>query len=201
MGIVVTAVVVIAILLAGAAAYVRWQAPDAAARLLPQRSNTKRLQRRYGREYDRLYAKHGDHAAVEQELSRRERGRADLTIRPLEPADRARLTEGWRTAQTGFVDDPGGATRRAQQVIGETLALLGYPADDPEEQLALVSVDHARTLSDFREGHELMQRSHTGAPDVDSTEQLRQVLLRFRTFFEDLVGAEPSTPIAERINA
>ncbi|MBR7826674.1 hypothetical protein KDK95_10200 [Actinospica sp. MGRD01-02] len=202
-----TAIVVFIIILAGAAAYLRWQAPGFTGHLLPsRRSSTRQLRARYGREYDRLYAQHGDHDAVERELSRRERERARLEIRPLDPEDRVRLVDGWTAAQVGFIDDPGDATRRAQQLIGEAMALLGYPSsDDPERQLGLVSVDHAHALADFREGHELMQRSHTGSRDVDATEQLRQAMLRFRVLFDDLVGvgarAQVSTPAREKVAA
>jgi hypothetical protein len=185
---VVTTIIVLVLVLAGAVAYFLWRAPGFSGRVFAKRSDAKQLQRRYGREYDRLLSAHGDHAAVEQELGRRERDRAGLSVKALDGADRGRLAEGWSAAQAGFVDDPGGAARRAEQLIGETLALRGYPAGDPERQLALASVDHAHTLAEFRDGHELLQRSHSGAPGVDATEQLRQAMLRFRVFFDDLVG-------------
>ena len=183
---IVVAIVVIVLVLAGVAAYFVRRNDGA----LPwAQDDSRRLRRAYGPEYDRLYATHGDHAAVEQEIGRREQARQNLEIAEISGPDRDRLEGGWATAQAGFVDDPGGSARRAQQLIGEALALRGYPAGDPEEQLALASVDHARAVSEFREGHELMQRSQTGAPDVDATEQLRQAMLHFRVFFEDLVGA------------
>jgi hypothetical protein len=49
-------------------------------------------------------------------------------------------------------------------------------------------VDHAHSLSEFRDGHELLQRSNTGVPGVDATEQLRQAMLHFCEFFDELVG-------------
>jgi len=184
----VLTIIVVVLILAGAAAYFLWQAPGSAGRALRKGSSEKRLRRRYGREYDRLYTEHGDHAAVQEELGRRERDRAGLAIRTLRAADRERLTAEWAGVQAAFVDDPGGAARRAEQLVGEALALRGYPAEDPERQLALASVDHAHSLSEFRDGHELLQRSHTGAPDVDATEQLRQAMLRLRVFFDELIG-------------
>ena len=197
MSIVVT-IVVIVLVLAGAAAYFVRRNPGA----LPwaQKNDSRRLRRAYGPEYDRLYATHGDHAAVEQELGRREQARQNLEITQITGADRNRLEGGWATAQAGFVDDPGGSARRAEQLIGEALAVRGYPAADPEEQLALASVDHARAVSQFRDGHELLQRSQTGAPGVDATEQLRQAMLHFRVFFEDLIGASPkaSNPFGQK---
>lgn len=139
MSTVLTIGVVVAVI-AGIAAYLLRRAPDFTSRLFSKQPNAGRLQRKYGREYDRLYTVHGDHALVQQQL------------------------------------------------IGEVLAVRGYPAEDPERQLALASVDHSRSLSEFRDGHDLLQRSNTGAPGVDATEQLRQAMLKFRTFFDDLVG-------------
>lgn len=150
----------------------------------------QRLRRKYGREYDRLLAQKGeDHDAVGQELAQREQDRKALEIKPLTGDERARLANAWQAAETGFVDDPGTAARSAEQLVGETLAKLGYPAGDAERQLALASVDHAGSLSEFRDGHELLTRSNSGAPGVDNTEQLRQAMLHFRAFFDDLTGA------------
>jgi hypothetical protein len=184
----VLTIVVVVVVLAGIAAYLLWQAPDFASRLFSKQPNSRRLQRKYGREYDRLYTVHGDHALVQQELTRRESDRAALPISSVDGPERTRLTGEWVNAQSGFLDDPGRAARRAEQLIGEVLAVRGYPAQDPERQLALASVDHPRSLSEFRDGHDLLQRSNTGAPGVDATEQLRQAMLKFRTFFDDLVG-------------
>jgi hypothetical protein len=186
MSIVVTIVVVV-LVLAGVAAYLVRRNPGARA---PWGHNeSKRLQRAYGPEYDRLYAANGDEAAVEQELGRREQARRDLEITEPSQEDRDRLGAGWAGAQASFVDDPGGAARRAEQLIGEALAVRGYPAGDAEERLALASVDHAHAVSEFRDGHELLQRSQTGVPGVDATEQLRQAMLHFRVFFEELTSA------------
>lgn len=204
---IVVTIVVILLVLAGAAAYFVQRNPGLRVRMPWARDDNRRLQRSYGREYDRLYAAHGDHAAVARELDRRENKRRELTISRLDGPERNRLTFDWAAAQADFVDDPGRAARRAEQLIGQALAALGYPADDAEEQLALASVDHAPTLSEFRDGHEFLQRSLTGAPGVDATEQLRQAMLRFRTFFDDLVGvtAEDSKSVArkerEKVNA
>lgn len=185
---IVVAIVVILLVLAGAAAYFVRGNPGLRARMPWGRDDNRRLQRSYGREYERLYTTHGDHAAVARELDRREHKRRELTIAEPDGAERDRLAFDWAAAQADFVDDPGGAARRAEQLVGQALAARGYPADDAEEQLALSSVDHAGTLSEFRDGHEFLQRSLTGAPGVDATEQLRQAMLRFRAFFDDLVG-------------
>jgi hypothetical protein len=209
----ITAVVVVLVLAAAGVWLLRyspWQEPaqrrldsaygtlraQLADRLGRSGRDRERLRRTYGREYDRLLARNGeDHAAVGRELEQRERERRALTIKPLGPADRSRLGAAWQSAQAGFVDDPGTAARRAEQLVGDALASLGYPAGDPERQLALASVDHAQSLSEFRDGHELLVRSQSGAPGVDTTEQLRQAVLRFRVFFDELTGT-PRRPLA-----
>jgi hypothetical protein len=204
---IVVAIVVILLVLAGAAAYFVRGNPALLARMPWARDDNRRLQRSYGREYERLYATHGDHTAVAREIERREHKRGELTISQPEGAERDRLAFDWAAAQADFVDDPGGAARRAEQLVGQALAALGYPADDAEEQLALASVDHPHTLSEFRDGHEFLQRSLTGAPGVDATEQLRQAMLRFRVFFDDLVGVTVKNPntsdrkLREKVNA
>ena len=200
MGIVLT-IVVLVLVLAGAAAYLRWQAPGFAGRFSTKGPNPRRLRLKYGREYDRLFTQHGDQDAVLRELTQRETDRAELTITPVGEQARERLTAEWTTAQAGFLDDPGRAARRAQQLIGEVLAVRGYPAEDAERQLALASVDHPRSLSRFRDGHELLQRSNTGAPDIDATEQLRQAMLNFRAFFDDLVGTDVSADNGRKVLA
>jgi len=206
---IVVAIVVVLLVLAGAAAYYLLRRdPGLRARMPWARDAPSRFSRRrsYGREYERLYASHGDHAAVAKELDRREHKRRELTISQIEGADRDRFAFDWSAVQAAFVDDPGGATRRAEQLTGRALAARGYPGDDAGEQLALASVDHPHTLSEFRDGHEFLQRSLTGTPGVDATEQLRQAMLRFRVFFDDLVGvAENTNSVArkqtEKVNA
>lgn len=186
MGIVLTIVLVV-VVVAGIAGYLARRNRGAGAPWA--RDDSKRMRRTYGREYERLYSTYGDDTAVEQELGRREQARRELEITEIAPQARDRLEAGWVNAQAGFVDDPGGSAHRAEQLIGEALAVRGYPAGEPEEQLALASVDHSKALAEFRDGHELLQRSQTGAPDVDATEQLRLAMLHFRVFFEDLLGA------------
>jgi hypothetical protein len=187
MALVITIVVVLLVLVA-AAAYVVRRNPELRARIPWGRDDGRRLRSRYGREYDRLYTAHNDHAAVAREIDRRERKRQELKIAEIDGQERDRLVFDWSAAQAAFVDDPGGATRRTEQLVGEALTARGYPTGDGEEQLALASVDHAHTLGEFRDGHALLQQSQTGAPDVDATEQLRQAMLHFRVFFDDVVG-------------
>lgn len=81
------------------------------------------------------------------------------------------------------------------------IAARGYPTRDQDEQLAQLSVDHARTLGYYREAHEIYQRHQQGRA---TTEDLRQALVHYRALFADLLGAEPvghRDPAADRAAA
>lgn len=120
------------------------------------------LRRRFGPEYDRVAAQHGDQAAAEQELTERVREHDALTLRPLAQDERERYERTWNSVQERFIEDPRGATQQADQVISGLLTAIGYPSDDREKQLALASVDHAYALGDYRQARELAQRGLDG---------------------------------------
>jgi hypothetical protein len=166
------------------------------------------LRRRFGPEYDRVAARHGDQAAAEQELAERVREHDALTLRPLAQDERERYERTWNSVQERFIDDPRGATQQADQVMGGLLTALGYPSEDREKQLDLASVDHAYALSDYRQARELAQRglnadgaadganradgagtaAAPGAAAASSTETLREAMLHYRVMFNDLLG-------------
>jgi len=178
------------------------------------RDHGRDLRRRFGPEYDRVAARHGDQAAAEQELAERVRERDALTLRPLAQDERERYERTWTSVQERFIDDPRGAAQQADQVIGGLLTAIGYPSEDREKQLDLASVDHAYALSDYRQARELARRGLNGdgavdhtkrtdgaaagttapgttAPDTpapSSTETLREAMLHYRVMFNDLLG-------------
>ena len=107
----------------------------------------------------------------------------------------ARAADGRVDERAGRIPGrPGPRRAPGRTADRQGLGRARLPAGDPERQLALASVDHPRSLSAFRDGHDLLQRSNTGAPGIDATEQLRQAMLNFRTFFDDLVGLDHRTP-------
>lgn len=116
------------------------------------------LRRRFGPEYDRVAARHGDQAAAEQELADRLREHDALELRPLAQDERERYERTWNSVLERFIDDPRGATQQADQVISGLLTAIGYPSEDRERQLDLASVDHADALGDYRQARELAQR-------------------------------------------
>lgn len=152
----------------------------------------RRLQQRFGPEYDRVVGeKHGQLRAA-AELTRRERRVQRLRIRPLTASARAGYAAEWRTVQEGFVDQPRHALIEAQDLLASVMNERGYPAEDAEQIAADLSVTHAAMLDHYRAAQEI---SAAAQGDV-STEDLRQALIHLRALFGELLGkpddAEPT---------
>jgi hypothetical protein len=157
------------------------------------RGRQGRLRRKYGAEYERLAAERGDPRAAEQELAEREKEHRTLTLHPLDAPERQRYSQAWSDVQARFLDDPHAAARQADRIIADVLGEIGYPAQDPDRQLALASVDHPRGLSEYRIGHDLVQRNAdstqaVGPGAAGTTEAMRQAMLHFQTFFDELLS-------------
>ncbi|MGN9802756.1 hypothetical protein [Micromonospora sp. L32] len=146
------------------------------------------LRRRFGPEYDRVVAEQDSHGAAERELRDRERRHAELELTPLDPESRARYAAAWEELQVRFVDSPGETVGDADELVSRLIAERGYPTGDFSDQIAHLSVDHARTLTHYRDGHEIRVRNERGEA---STEELRQAVVHYRALFADLLGEEP----------
>lgn len=168
--IVVAAVLVVAIIAAG---WYLWRRQS--------------LRRRFGPEYRRLAKQEGPLAA-ERELRGRERRHASLELRELDDATRARYREEWTAVQARFVDAPESAIGAADELVTRLTADRGYPTGDYDEQLAQLSVEHARTLEHYRSAHDIHLRHEQGEA---TTEDLRQALVHYRALFADLLGEDP----------
>jgi hypothetical protein len=170
----ITVIVVVAVLAAAlvAAAWLLWR--------------HQALRRRFGPEYRRL-AKQMGPVAAERELRERERRHGKLPLGPLDEASRQRYRAAWTELQTRFVDEPEQTVDGADQLVNRLIAERGYTTEDYDEQLALLSVDHAGTLEQYRSAHEIHRR-HQGEA---TTDQLRVALVDYRALFADLLGADP----------
>lgn len=155
----------------------------------------RRLQRRFGPEYERMLRAGEDRRRVEQELADRQRRHAGLNIRAL-PADaRARYADRWFEVQERFVDEPVAAVRAADELIVALMAERGYPTDGYQQQLVDLSVEHAHQLDSYRTAREV---SSLAAANRASTEDLRQAMVRYRSLFEDLLGDRVSVGAGRR---
>lgn len=145
------------------------------------------LRRRFGPEYRRLAKQEGPLAA-DRELRERQRRHASLQLNELDDATRERYREAWTAVQTRFVDAPESAIGAADELVTRLVAERGYPTEDYDEQLAHLSVEHARTLEQYRSAHDIHLRHQRGEA---TTEDLRQALVHYRALFADLLGEEP----------
>lgn len=146
------------------------------------------LRQRFGPEYDRVVESTEDRRAAERELRDRERRHAELELRPLDPESRERYSASWEEIQVRFVDAPDRAVGEADELVTRLVAERGYPTGDYDDQLAHLSVEHARTLDHYRQAHDINERNSRGEA---TTEQLRQALVHYRALFADLLGTEP----------
>ena len=145
---------------------------------------SRKLQDKFGPEYDRTVEQAGDRRAAESELAQRAERRAELNIVPLEPEARSRYIEAWRNTQAQFVDEPVEATREADRLITSVMRDRGYPVDDFEQRAADISVDHPQVVDDYRAAHAIAARNDRSEA---STEDLRQALVHYRSLFEELL--------------
>jgi len=150
--------------------------------LAAEEMQRKRLRRQFGPEYDRAVEEHESPRAAQRELAERERRHKDLDIHPLSPAARERYGQQWALVQEKFVDQPAAAVAEADRVLVALMAERGYPTEGYEQQLADLSVRHARTLEHYRAAHDTQHARSTA-----STEDFRDAMVHYRTVFEDLL--------------
>ena len=147
----------------------------------------KRLQGRFGSEYERTVAGAPSRREAESELSEREKRREELAIRPLAPQSRDSYLGRWKNAQEHFVDDPEAAVGEADRLIQEVMRERGYPVDDFDQRAADLSVDHPDVISNYRAAHGISIANDRGKA---STEDLRTAMVHYRALFTELLETE-----------
>jgi hypothetical protein len=155
--------------------------------VLSRRQRTKKLQERFGPEYDRTVSEIGDKHQAERELETRLDHVKTLNIRPLTAEEIDRFTSGWQTTQAEFVDEPSAAIQKADQLLHEVMQAKGYPVEDFEQGVADISVDYPDMVVDYRGLHQIATR---GKGEEVSTEEMRTAMVHGRALFENLVKNE-----------
>jgi hypothetical protein len=167
--VIVVVVVVAAALVTGVLAYLR----------------RRRLQQHFGPEYDRLAGERDSKLKADAELTQRERRVRELDIRPLTDVARAGYADQWAGIQERFVDAPADAVAGSQLLVVAVMTERGYPAEEPDQVLADLSVAHASSLDSYRAAEEISQSAASGTA---STEDLRQAMIHYRALFAELLG-------------
>jgi len=162
----------------------------AAAAVIAFTARRAALQRRFGPEYDRAVADNDGRISAERDLRARERRHAQLELRPLGEAARQQYTQQWQAVQTQFITDPAAAVVAGDDLVTRLIAQRGYPTTGYEDQLSYLSVEHARTVGNYRDAHEIYLRGQRGEA---STEELRRALVHYRAIFADLLDEAPES--------
>ena len=149
-----------------------------------RKRKTERLRTRFGPEYARAVQESGGRRQGEAGLQQREKRVEGLAIRRLAPNDREVYIASWRKIQEQFVDDPKSSVTQADQLLGDVMSARGYSVSDFEQRSADISVDHPLVVDNYRAAHEIAVRARGQA----NTEDLRQAMIHYRTFFDELVG-------------
>lgn len=150
-------------------------------------ARSRRLRTRFGPEYDRSLQSAENRRAAERELAARQKRHAQLNLRPLSVAARARYVEEWARLQEEFVDDPAAAVADADELVHSVLRDRGYAADGFDQQAADLSVEHGHVVDHYRAAHRV---------SGDDTEDLRQAFLNYRTVFRELVGTVETVEVS-----
>jgi hypothetical protein len=157
----------------------------------------RRLQERFGPEYDRLVSERDSRREAEAELTERERRVQGLDIQPLTDVARASYAGQWTSIQEQFVDAPANAVSGAQFLVADVMTERGYPAGqhDQDQVLADLSVEHSGTLDRYRAAEEISGKAAAGTA---STEDLRQAMVHYHALFADLLGKPAdSVPVGQ----
>ncbi len=157
-----------------------------AALLMSRRKEGEALRERFGPEYDRAVEQGGSRREAEHHLSDVAAVRDKAEVRELDAGERERYSRQWSDVQAAFVDDPVGATRDADVLVGDVMRDRGYPLDDVEDRADLVAADHAELAGHYRAAHDVGQRA-----DDASTEELRQAFVHYRALFVELLAEPP----------
>jgi hypothetical protein len=146
------------------------------------------LRQRFGPEFERLASEKDSITEVQRELRERERRHSELRLKELTPESREWYAEQWRELQARFVQSPEEAVGQADELVTRLVKERGYPVEKFDEQADLLSVEHAKTIGDYRTAHEIAVRHSRGEVD---TEELRQAVVHYRELVADLIGQDP----------
>lgn len=163
----------------------------AAAWIFVDKARSRRLQRRFGPEYDRAVDRHRDRQLAEAELHNRKQRVERYTIVELSPQDRSKYLQTWQELQRRFVDDPAQAVEEGDRLILEVMQKRGYPIRGFEQAAADLSVDYPAVVTHYRAAAAVAARNRTGEA---GTEELRQALVHYRALFQELLERRTAAP-------
>jgi hypothetical protein len=150
---------------------------------MTRRQRTKRLQDRFGPEYEKLVDEVGNKRQAEKELEERIAHVDTLNIRSLSADEVNKYALEWQGIQRDFVDEPLSSLQKADRLIREVMKARGYPVEDFEQRVADISVDYPELVTDYRGMHMIAIKEQ----DKVTTEDMRQAMIHGRALFENLI--------------
>jgi hypothetical protein len=152
-----------------------------------RRQRSKKLQAKFGPEYDHAVETMGDEKKAQAELDERRKHVEALNIQPLSASDRGHYLADWAAVQSKFVDEPGQAIVDADRLITEVMQLRAYPVSDFDQRAADISVNYPSLVKNYRAAREIAIKNEQ---QQANTEELRQAMIYYRSLFEELLGKE-----------
>jgi hypothetical protein len=146
---------------------------------------SRSLKQRFGPEYERVLDEEDDRRSAEAELRARVKRRGTLQIRDLEPAAREAYAEQWLKVQQRFIDEPEQTVAEADGLVQTVMRERGYPVDEFDERIEMISVDHPELVDNYRTAHSIQLRSDQ---QEASTDDLREAFQRYRALFAELLA-------------
>jgi hypothetical protein len=146
----------------------------------------RRLQSRFGPEYQRVATESGSKWRADSELAARQQRRQKLDIRELAPEQRSRYARDWQQIQADFVDQPYESVARADGLVTRVMQDRGYPMENFDQHANDLSVDYPQLVDNYRGAHAIATRQKSA-----NTEELRKAMLHYRNLFQELLG-EPT---------
>lgn len=153
--------------------------------LLWMLARRRHLRERFGPEYERTVEERGGKRSAERDLRAREERYDQLDIKELPPERRHQYADKWTAVQQQFVDRPDASVAEADELVTLLMGERGYPTEGYRGQLRDLSVEHGRTLEEYRAAHAVKVRSGEGEA---TTEELRGAMVHYRTLFEELLS-------------
>ena len=190
----ITIIVVVAVILLALLAILLFSRRSRTRRREEQRERTRE---EFGEEYERTARERGSEEEAEKELRRR-RGRVERQVQPLSGESRERYEERMREVEQVFVDNPDRAVEMADRTVSDLLVERNFVTDaaqDDRETEEGLAVMYPEIAGDYREARraraDVVARSARGldsgeGPDEETTEDLRQVVRKYRSVYERL---------------
>ena len=150
------------------------------------RHRRRTLRASFGPEYEHIVQEHDTSREVDRELRRRKSRHDGLDLQPISPQDQEHYADSWNGLQAGFLDNPKRSLSGAEHLVATVIEARGYPGDDLQEQHALLSVEHAEALADYRMAQHISRHALSNFA-ATPTEEMRQALLSYHVLFAEIL--------------